>query len=200
MPIEFRCCQCQRLLRTPDDAAGKSARCPECGTFTTVPFPAPPGPPLPPGAASGPASPFAGNVPASNTVGESPFAGATSGGFQENPCQSPTQSAPVYSPTPPTDSSALTSLILGCIALASFFTCCCVTGFPVGVAGLIFGMRGLNSPNRSMAIVGMVLSAIAVLLSLGYVGLFAIPAAFGAMVLDLPQAACAPFSRRCSVY
>ncbi len=37
MAIEFRCRQCGRLLRTPDDAAGKSAQCPECGGLTTVP-------------------------------------------------------------------------------------------------------------------------------------------------------------------
>lgn len=37
MAIEFRCRQCGRLLRTPDDAVGKPAQCPECGGLTTVP-------------------------------------------------------------------------------------------------------------------------------------------------------------------
>lgn len=37
MAIEFRCRQCSRLLRTPDDAVGKPAQCPECGGLTTVP-------------------------------------------------------------------------------------------------------------------------------------------------------------------
>jgi len=37
MPIEFRCSGCQRTLRTPDDSAGKQARCPECGAIVLVP-------------------------------------------------------------------------------------------------------------------------------------------------------------------
>ena len=37
MPIEFRCQQCQNLLRTPDAAAGKKARCPQCGAIQDVP-------------------------------------------------------------------------------------------------------------------------------------------------------------------
>ena len=37
MPIEFRCRQCGKLLRTGDDTAGRQAKCPECGTVMTVP-------------------------------------------------------------------------------------------------------------------------------------------------------------------
>ncbi len=40
MPIEFSCGQCQRTLRVPDDSAGREARCPQCGTISTVPSPA----------------------------------------------------------------------------------------------------------------------------------------------------------------
>ncbi|MFZ5831933.1 MAG: hypothetical protein ACOY3P_17755 [Planctomycetota bacterium] len=39
MPIEFRCTSCQKLLRTPDDTAGKHAKCPECGTVVVIPTP-----------------------------------------------------------------------------------------------------------------------------------------------------------------
>lgn len=39
MPIEFRCTQCNKLLRTGDDTAGKQAKCPECGAVMTVPLP-----------------------------------------------------------------------------------------------------------------------------------------------------------------
>ena len=42
MPIEFRCTQCNKLLRTPDDTAGRQAKCPECGALMTVPA-VPPG-------------------------------------------------------------------------------------------------------------------------------------------------------------
>jgi len=39
MPIEFRCVQCGRLLQTPDEAAGKQAKCPECGAISPIPIP-----------------------------------------------------------------------------------------------------------------------------------------------------------------
>ena len=33
MPIEFRCPSCSRRFQTPDQAAGKRAKCPACGAF-----------------------------------------------------------------------------------------------------------------------------------------------------------------------
>jgi hypothetical protein len=50
MPIEFRCTQCHKLLRTQDDTAGKQAKCPLCGTLVQIPELGSP-PPLPLGAA-----------------------------------------------------------------------------------------------------------------------------------------------------
>jgi hypothetical protein len=37
MPIEFRCTNCNRLLRTQDDTAGKQAECPGCGAVAPIP-------------------------------------------------------------------------------------------------------------------------------------------------------------------
>src|SRR5262245_56230884 len=37
MSIEFRCSQCNQLLRVPDDSAGKNARCPKCQALMVVP-------------------------------------------------------------------------------------------------------------------------------------------------------------------
>jgi hypothetical protein len=37
MTIEFRCSQCNQLLRVPEDAAGKNARCPKCQALMIVP-------------------------------------------------------------------------------------------------------------------------------------------------------------------
>ncbi|HUG69210.1 MAG TPA: hypothetical protein VMM76_15775 [Pirellulaceae bacterium] len=37
MPIEFRCPQCQKLLRVPDESAGAKARCPQCSAIVDVP-------------------------------------------------------------------------------------------------------------------------------------------------------------------
>ena len=41
MAIEFRCSQCNQLLRVSDQSAGKSARCPKCQTTLKVPGEAP---------------------------------------------------------------------------------------------------------------------------------------------------------------
>jgi hypothetical protein len=38
MPIEFPCPKCSAVLRTPDEAAGKKARCPQCGAIADVPL------------------------------------------------------------------------------------------------------------------------------------------------------------------
>ena len=50
MTIEFRCAQCNQLLRVPDASAGKNARCPKCQLLMQIPAPAtaniPPPPPV----------------------------------------------------------------------------------------------------------------------------------------------------------
>ncbi|HEV3024847.1 MAG TPA: zinc ribbon domain-containing protein, partial [Pirellulales bacterium] len=86
MPIEFRCSQCGKLLRTGDDTAGKQARCPACGNVLPVPARSQ--------AAIGVSSPFSpssGFAPG-QAVGGSPFATAPAAQFSpgsENPYQSP---------------------------------------------------------------------------------------------------------------
>lgn len=82
MSIEFRCTQCQKLLRTPDETVGRQAKCPECGNIMTIPAPA-----------TTPASagePFAGSGTASGPAPGSPF-GQVQGAANEtgNPYQSP---------------------------------------------------------------------------------------------------------------
>lgn len=42
MPIEFRCSQCNKLLRVPDETAGQQAKCPECGALMLIPAASPP--------------------------------------------------------------------------------------------------------------------------------------------------------------
>ena len=70
MPIEFRCSQCGKLLRTGDDTAGRQAQCPECGTISIVPNPAVPSEPsVPPLTPLGGGNPFAaGQGTATNRV------------------------------------------------------------------------------------------------------------------------------------
>lgn len=53
MPIEFRCSSCQALLRVPDSAAGRQAKCPTCGAIAAIPAGGPPPDPPPPDPAAG---------------------------------------------------------------------------------------------------------------------------------------------------
>ena len=92
MPIEFRCRRCQKLLRTPDETAGKQAQCPQCGEVQTIP---PPPPPPPPPAAN----PF--NVPPANPFNAPPAGNWGSPAGSYNPYQSPqASSSPAFQPGP----------------------------------------------------------------------------------------------------
>ena len=87
MPIEFRCTQCGKLLRTGDDTVGRQAQCPECGSLTKVP-----GPGETTGAPPQPAALGAEGSASPGVMPGCPFGpGAESGGAQgsENPYQSP---------------------------------------------------------------------------------------------------------------
>jgi hypothetical protein len=81
MPIEFRCGQCGKLLRTGDNTAGKQAKCPSCGSIQPIPMSsAPPGgapEPLPPPGDSSP-SPF-GQAPLPSGFDPNPYASPSSG-------------------------------------------------------------------------------------------------------------------------
>lgn len=59
-PISFACGKCSRTLQVPADAAGRSAKCPECGAVQTVPGAAEPTASAPTVAES--PSPFAGDT------------------------------------------------------------------------------------------------------------------------------------------
>ena len=41
MAISFECLQCGKKLKAPDEAAGKSSKCPGCGAKVTCPGAAP---------------------------------------------------------------------------------------------------------------------------------------------------------------
>ncbi len=88
MSIEFRCPQCQKLLRVPDESAGAKAKCPQCSAIAEVPAPGLAEPDgleglsgLPQGGAD---NPFSG--------GSQPFQSAAKPGAGEpvNPYSSPT--------------------------------------------------------------------------------------------------------------
>ena len=95
MPIEFRCSQCEKLLKTPDDSAGKHAKCPNCGSVVVVPgepsqaprAPTPleySHPAISSPAYSSPASPGAAN-PFADVGGSAPFKPASNASQSSNP-------------------------------------------------------------------------------------------------------------------
>jgi uncharacterized RDD family membrane protein YckC/DNA-directed RNA polymerase subunit RPC12/RpoP len=92
MPIEFACTQCGKQLRTPDETAGRNAKCPQCGTVMQIPQPVVLAPqqaafaPLP-SSSSGAAA------------GQFPAAQPATGEFDFNPYQSPTATTPYGSPS-----------------------------------------------------------------------------------------------------
>jgi len=99
MPIEFRCTQCNQLLRVPDDSAGKAARCPKCQALMTVPAAAgnlPFAEVAPGGGAAPPAKPPPDN-PFGDATGRNPF-GDVSGSPNLNPYASPGSALGVQSP------------------------------------------------------------------------------------------------------
>ena len=63
--IEFLCGTCSRMLKVPTQAAGKQAKCPQCGAVQIVPSPPAPN-----------RNPLSAAVPMGNTASTVPPAGA----------------------------------------------------------------------------------------------------------------------------
>ncbi len=86
MPIEFRCTKCNKLLRTPDETAGKQARCPECGTIVAIPAVAPSSPPIAaPLAAPAPAPYYAPDHAGTAAINPNPYQSSLTGGLAAAP-------------------------------------------------------------------------------------------------------------------
>ncbi len=161
MPIDFRCTQCNRLLRTPDESAGRQATCPQCGARLTIPTSGgtPPAEPAPaPAASAEEPNPFAASVPGPGVpAGPGPE-------VSPSPFQAPT-TQPDYGPPPPQrDGRAIAALVLGICSLVVW--CCPLLGAPVAIIGLILGVLAWNSASRGMAIAGVVMCALGLLLSI----------------------------------
>jgi hypothetical protein len=163
MPIEFKCSQCGRLLRTGDETAGRLAQCPQCGSQTQIPQPSQP--PATPPADEIPTlqaddSPFgnSGNIP---PLGGSPFNSQAG----PNPYQSPRQTAPAHYGSDERNSHAVTSLTLGIIGLVMAL-CCPLIGIICSIVGLVFGVTGLRSSKRGMAIAGIICSGLGLVLGI----------------------------------
>jgi hypothetical protein len=136
------------------------AQCPECGSQTPVPVPPEPEEEL--------LTPSSIEPPQADPTPSSPF-GAGFGGSQpsQNPYHSPTQPIPLR--TDPNDRKgyAIASLTLGIIGLMT--GCCWLLGLPCSIIGLILGlvaMKSSNPSNRTLAIIGVVLSSLGILVGL----------------------------------
>ncbi|MCC6127076.1 MAG: zinc ribbon domain-containing protein [Pirellulales bacterium] len=113
MAIEFRCGQCGKLLRTGDDTAGRMAQCPECGSQSPIPFPAPPEP----------AAPLDVEIIEPDDAGRSPF-GTSPPDSQagENPYQSPQyagQAGSEFQPSPAYAINRVSGPAVGLIVMGS---------------------------------------------------------------------------------
>lgn len=129
MPIEFRCIQCGRLLRTPDDTVGRQARCPECGSMTTVPTPVVAQSVTPPPGQAGSAGVGA------TTVGVGPYGpgvGQRRGGpAGENPFQSPI----AYGEQPQPVAGNVPNYLVHAILCTLF---CCL---PFGIVAIVYAAQ-----------------------------------------------------------
>jgi uncharacterized RDD family membrane protein YckC len=86
MSIEFSCTQCGKQLRTPDNTAGRQAKCPQCGALTQIPHAAAFAP-MPSAAMPSQSFPQAQPQPQSQAPGDE---------FNFNPYQSPSTTAAMY--------------------------------------------------------------------------------------------------------
>ncbi len=91
MTIEFRCSNCNKLLRTPDGTSGKQAKCPQCGAISTIPA-----------ASTEPSHSAQAMPPRDPDFGAASAArsSATADEAQRNPYQAPTVDQPLVAPGP----------------------------------------------------------------------------------------------------
>lgn len=162
MPIEFFCPGCSKLLRTPDESAGKKAKCPQCATIVDVPATAGdktttpwPGGTPPPFVSPQPASsPFESGAPF--VPPPKPSAAAESSPI--NPYATPTAAA-----TFPAGESIEEMPRTGlpwerdAKSLRSFWeTCKLILGSPTLAFGLMFREAGLRSPVTFLLLGGFI--------------------------------------------
>lgn len=157
MPIEFRCSQCQQMLRTPDEAVGQEARCPQCGALTPIPAesiapeysePAPRMPPPPPARRE-----------------------------SDNPYVSSPAPAAAYVPSQADNlpsGLATASMVVGIIGLLFSLVCGCLwfISAPLDLIAIVLGIVALQQCNRGesggrgMALAGIICGSIGLALSL----------------------------------
>jgi phage FluMu protein Com len=167
MPIEFRCANCHKLLRTPDDTAGQTGKCPHCDALMRIP--ARDGSRAEPGADGGVAQLVSGPVEILSPYASSEgYAGG--GGYVDSGLR------------PHHGAISLTFGLLS-MAFGMMTTIGCTCCFPIGGVGaavsigfgvpaIVIGMQDLkaiktgtmDASGRSQAMSGMVLGIVGIVL------------------------------------
>lgn len=128
MPIEFSCSQCGKQLRTPDETAGRKAKCPECGAVTPIPL----------AAAFAPMAEFAQAMPSAMADAARHGASGSPDGeaFDFNPYASPTTTAAVplgYAPVATRHLASRGTRFIGHIVDSLIYGVAAVPGFVMAV-------------------------------------------------------------------
>jgi phage FluMu protein Com len=165
MPIEFHCPSCGKLLRTPDESAGKKAKCPQCATIVEIPRPAAPtdfGLPASGGGGEFPA--FSNPTPPN----DNPFAGLPAA--NPNPYATSASSAASYSqPTPYNTNSPGLPWEIGPRSLKTFWaTTKLIFQQPSNAFRQMRPLGGFDSPIL-YALVGNVLGGVATGIIIGLI-------------------------------
>lgn len=201
MAIEFRCHQCDTLLRTGDDKAGKRAKCPNCGTMVQTPFPESAGdvddydnfsggdydvdPPAAndsfsqhfgsPGTATTSQAPTGGRMIDCRMCGESIQANARMCRYCGEPVQM-AGPAPGQYQVKPTSGMAVASLVLGILGIV--LSCIFFIGGPIALLATIFGAVGMKATSegeregRGMAVAGLVMGIVGLAFTLLFFAAF----------------------------
>ena len=182
MAIEFRCTQCNRLLRTGDETAGRHAQCPECGAISAVPAAtaANGGPPSPFASPGG--NPFAvGPTPEVQPASDNPYQSPMSQGYPVQGLPEPLALQRVAGPATALIVTAILGLIGNLLSLAIFIVvfsikpgmppggninldelagpfniAIAIIGLPVGVLMLIGAMKMKKLESYGLAMAGAI--------------------------------------------
>jgi phage FluMu protein Com len=181
MPIEFRCTECNRLLRTADGTEGRQAKCPECGQILTIPAPEATSPGTRPGPAGEGGSPFGPTPPPADLP--SPFAPGIPPppppGQRENPYASPTDygafaSRPPFSPAQlraeaqdRVSAPAIALIVTGAIGLAIQALGTLGHALSLSIPGMRQDPEMMIVPAEAGVVLGMVGMIVAVLIIVG---------------------------------
>ncbi len=134
MSIEFSCPHCGKHLRTPDETAGRQAKCPQCGELSQIPI-----------AALAPAP----------TVGDAfhGTAGPSGESFEFNPYQSPTTisaSPATQTRFDPRDLASLGARLGGAILDNLIFVAAATPGFILLIQSEANGRAGAGQDEEAM--------------------------------------------------